>query len=418
MATPRPHRCLRPVRARRQATGKVDDLRRAATPSLATGGAGKVYLYTTNPDTATGDGIAMAWRAGCRGGEHGVHPVPPDLPVPPARQVVPDHARRCAAKAAVLQLPRRRRASCRAHDERAELAPRDIVARAIDFEMKKHGLDCVLPRHHAPAARTSSRSTSRPSTRAAWSSASTSRSEPIPVVPAAHYTCGGVRHRPARAHRPAGPVRDRRDRLHRPARRQPAGQQLAARMPGVRPRRRAATSLAAGSRAPPAAARLGREPRDRRRRGSRDLAQLGRAAPLHVELRRHRAHQQAPGARARTASSCCRTRSRSTTRNFRVTRDLLELRNLVDVAELIVRSALARARKPRPALQPRLSGYAAGGARHGADPGLALTCHTTRRSLSACASVPLSTYSSSPPTGTPRASRLTASPRIRNSSPR
>jgi L-aspartate oxidase len=119
---------------------------------LATGGAGKVYLYTTNPDTATGDGIAAAWRAGCRVSEHGIHPVPSHLPVPPARQIVLDQrsgARRgwraCCCPTATRFMP--------AHDARAELAPRDVVARAIDFEMKKGGLDCVyLDISHQPLA--------------------------------------------------------------------------------------------------------------------------------------------------------------------------------------------------------------------------------------------------------------------------
>ena len=110
---------------------------------LATGGAGKVYLYTTNPDVATGDGVAMAYRAGARDREHGVHPVPPDLPVPPARQELP-HLRGAARRG-------RHPASCATGETFMEryhpmksLAPRDVVARAIDNELKRTGDDCVV----------------------------------------------------------------------------------------------------------------------------------------------------------------------------------------------------------------------------------------------------------------------------------
>ncbi len=79
------------------------------------------------------------------------------------------------------------------YHEMKDLAPRDIVARAIDTELKRSGDDSVVSRHHARERRISCASDSPTSTRAAWNSVSTSRKKPIPVVPAAHYWCGGVR---------------------------------------------------------------------------------------------------------------------------------------------------------------------------------------------------------------------------------
>ena len=172
-----------------RASGRVRTVAAARAVVLATGGAGKVYSYTTNPDDSTGDGIAMAWRAGCRAvNMELVQFHPTALFHPQAKAVLISEAAR--GEGAVLVNRAGERFVAAVHPD-GDLAPRDIVARAIDTEMKRSGEDCVFLDFRPMGGQAARARFPTIAERCARLGIDIGAA-PVPVVPSAHYLCGGV----------------------------------------------------------------------------------------------------------------------------------------------------------------------------------------------------------------------------------